>query len=394
MTKHLYILLFTLFFASNIFSQEASIATKFAQDGYLFEKLNDYSQPLVQFKENEKCIITAFLGSYTYKVKYKEWTGFVKDQYLFINEEMMDLYFDHEEKQREKAIKERKNRQRKIFQIVNKDSIAKAKEDERKALITQKRNDSIAKVAENKHKALILQKRNDSITKTKEDERKALATQKRNDSIAKVTENKHKAKALILQKRNDSITKAKEDERKALATQKRNDSIAKVAENKRKALILQKRNDSITKTKENERNEFRRTCHYEINEYDEFYKEENIRTIPYELNKKLTVELYKQGRRVNVFFNFSEDLGCVSYLPNNRSYVKVKLENNQTISFYHSWDIDCEGFYFKGRLSSSQIISLKKSPIKSIKLKGTKNFKEITNINYKEFFIDKLSCLE
>jgi len=352
MTKHLYILLFTLFFASNIFSQEASIATKFAQDGYLFEKLNDYSQPLVQFKENEKCIITAFLGSYTYKVKYKEWTGFVKDQYLFINEEMMDLYFDHEEKQREKAIKERKNRQRKIFQIVNKDSIAKAKEDERKALATQKRNDSIAKVAENKHKALILQKRNDSITKTKEDERKALATQKRNDSIAKVTENK------------------------------------------RKALILQKRNDSITKTKENERNEFRRTCHYEINEYDEFYKEENIRTIPYELNKKLTVELYKQGRRVNVFFNFSEDLGCVSYLPNNRSYVKVKLENNQTISFYHSWDIDCEGFYFKGRLSSSQIISLKKSPIKSIKLKGTKNFKEITNINYKEFFIDKLSCLE
>ena len=86
-------------------------------------------------------------------------------------------------------------------------------------------------------------------------------------------------------------------------------------------------------------------------------------------------------------------MGCVSYLSNNRSSIKVQLENNQTVTFYHSWDVDCGVFSFKGRLSTSNITKLKTSPIKSIKLRTTQTTRNITNITYKTFFIDKLNCL-
>ena len=139
---------------------------------------------------------------------------------------------------------------------------------------------------------------------------------------------------------------------------------------------------------------FRDSCHYQINEYDRFYNITTIRTEAYPLSKNLTVELYKQGRKTNVFFNYTGDLGCASYLPRERSSVKVSLENNQTIVFYHSWDIECGVFLFKSILTSAQMNILKNSPIKSITLKGTEDSKEVNFIDYKEFFIDKLKCID
>ncbi|WP_345027143.1 hypothetical protein, partial [Flavivirga jejuensis] len=232
------------------------------------------------------------------------------------------------------------------------------------------------------------------------------------DSIARVKETEKKiqeqqalARKQALEKeraKQDSIAKVKETERKvqeleALVRKQaaeieriKKDSINKIKEAEKGAPETQ----DLAKEEEAASIKHRNTCSYLINQYDEFRKERSIRTDPYNVHKDLTIELHRQGRSTSIFFNLSENLGCASYLSNNRSHVKVKLENNQIITFYHSWNVDCRDFSFKGKLSSSQMARLKKSPIKSIRLRGTKSFREITDIDYKTFFIDKLKCIE
>ena len=561
MVKHIYPLLIFFSFTLNLISQEAKISTKFSQDGNLYQTSTKASQTIAEFKENEKCIVTGYLGNYTYKIKYKDLVGFVKDQDLFVNEQMMDLYFDHEEKERDKAIQERKQKQEKadtiliqaaeekklieqqridsmakieneakskLLEIKQNDSIAKVKEEQKIERIAQRKKDSINQAIKEQNRILAEKQKNDSITKAEDAAKKQLKIQKRNDSITQAKENQKKAleqlkkrndsvvnikaqqKTEAERKKNDSLTKVKEDKKKDLkelrkrndsvakgkeqqrteAKRKKNDSLTQVKEDKKKALkelkkrnysiakakaqekaleekrkkntisqtkeeqsnrIIEKRrydsiikvreletkqlielsrqNDSIARIIEKERKElealrnrtaiakeantsnskeeenkkatllerikYRDSCHYQINEYDRFYNITTIRTEPYTLNKNLTVELYKQGRKTNVFFNLSEDLGCATYLPNQRSSVKITLENNRIVNFYHSWDIECgELFLFKARLSSININILKKSPIKSIVIHGTQGYKEINFIEYKEFFIDKLKCIE
>ena len=561
MVKHIYPLLIFFSFTLNLISQEAKISTKFSQDGNLYQTSTKASQTIAEFKENEKCIVTGYLGNYTYKIKYKDLVGFVKDQDLFVNEQMMDLYFDHEEKERDKAIQERKQKQEKadtiliqaaeekklieqqrqdsmakieneakskLLEIKQNDSIAKVKEEQKIERIAQRKKDSINQAIKEQNRILAEKQKNDSITKAEDAAKKQLKIQKRNDSITQAKENQKKAleqlkkrndsvvkikaqqKIEAERKKNDSLTKVKEDKKKDLkelrkrndsvakgkeqqkteAKRKKNDSLTQVKEDKKKALkelkkrnysiakakaqekaleekrkkntisqtkeeqsnrIIEKRrydsiikvreletkqlielrrqNDSIARIIEKERKElealrnrtaiakeantsnskeeenkkatllerikYRDSCHYQINEYDRFYNITTIRTEPYTLNKNLTVELYKQGRKTNVFFNLSEDLGCATYLPNQRSSVKITLENNRIVNFYHSWDIECgELFLFKARLSSININILKKSPIKSIVIHGTQGYKEINFIEYKEFFIDKLKCIE
>jgi hypothetical protein len=140
--------------------------------------------------------------------------------------------------------------------------------------------------------------------------------------------------------------------------------------------------------------EYRTTCHFSINEFDPFYNVKTIRTEPYQVGEGIAMELYMQGRKTNIFINAKVDLGCVSYFSHNRSSVRIKLENNQVVSFYHSWDMECGDYLFKGNLSQSQKNTLSNSPIKSILLKGTKGNIEITEIKYTNFFMDKLKCLE
>ena len=561
MVKHIYPLLILFSFTLNLISQEAKISTKFSQDGNLYQTSTKASQTIAEFKENEKCIVTGYLGNYTYKIKYKDLVGFVKDQDLFVNEQMMDLYFDHEEKERDKAIQERKQKQEKadtiliqaaeekklieqqridsmakieneakskLLEIKQNDSIAKVKEEQKIERIAQRKKDSINQAIKEQNRILAEKQKNDSITKAEDAAKKQLKIQKRNDSITQAKENQKKAleqlkkrndsvvnikaqqKTEAERKKNDSLTKVKEDKKKVLkelrkrndsvakgkeqqrteAKRKKNDSLTQVKEDKKKALkelkkrnysiakakarekaleekrkkntisqtkeeqsnrIIEKRrydsiikvreletkqlielrrqNDSIARIIEKERKElealrnrtaiakeantsnskeeenkkatllerikYRDSCHYQINEYDRFYNITTIRTEPYTLNKNLTVELYKQGRKTDVFFNLSEDLGCATYLPNQRSSIKITLENNRIVNFYHSWDIECgELFLFKARLSSININILKKSPIKSIVIHGTQGYKEINFIEYKEFFIDKLKCIE
>ena len=286
-----------------------------------------------------------------------------------------------------------------------KDSIAKAKEAEKQRLATEA---LLRKQAEEK-----AEKQRDSIAKVKKAEKQRLAEEafqrkkaalrelRIKDSIAKVEEvEKQQLAAQELQlkqaeekakKQRDSIARTKQAEAQRIATEA---LLLKQAEEKAKRQL-----DSIAKIKEAqklrlENSETRNTCKYLINEYDEFYKEQLIRTKLYRLNKNLSVELYRQGNKVNVFLNLSENLGCASYLTRNRSSVKIQLENNQSITLFHSWNVDCENFNFKGRISNSQMQKLKQSAIKSIYFKGTKGAKTVSNIDYRTFFIEKIRCIE
>tara|TARA_R110001592_G_scaffold292350_1_gene561796 strand:+ start:12691 stop:14067 length:1377 start_codon:yes stop_codon:yes gene_type:complete len=458
MTEYYYFLFFSICLFSNSFSQDIDILTEFSQDGILYKSLDESARNSAQFKTDEKCSVLEYLGKDKYKVRYNEFVGFVDSQYLVINEDMMDLFYAYQETERLKAIESDENRKEEIQEIIRKseaeksaraDSILKVKEDKKRQqelqeiarkrkeeLNQQRRADSIVKVKEEerrqqeelqeisrkKQEELNQQRRADSIVKVKEEERiqqeklqeisrknqEELNQQRREDSIVKVNAEeakrqqeelreiaRKKQEELNERRREDSIVKIKEEE-------KRQQELREIARKNQEKLNQKTKEDSILKIKENEiienrnleRIEFRNTCHYAMNEFDIFDKIKIIRTDPYKVAENLTIELYKRGQSKQVFFNLSEDLGCASYLPTNRSYVKVKLENNKVITVYHSWDIDCGNFGFKGNLSNSQIVLLEKSPIKSIWFKGTKNFYEITNVDYKEFFMDTLKCLD
>jgi hypothetical protein len=138
---------------------------------------------------------------------------------------------------------------------------------------------------------------------------------------------------------------------------------------------------------------FRKKCHYQMNETDPFYNVKIIRTEKYKINDNVTIELYKNGNKRDVFITYMGDLGCASYLTSNKSYAKIRLENNDVITIFHTWNIDCENFNLRGSLSQSAIVKLKNSPVQSIKLKGTKRSYLVNKIEYKEIFMDKLNCI-
>lgn len=331
----------------------------------------------------------------------------------------------------QKAIEEQRKRDSLIVAITKqkaiKDSIAKslAQQKELEAALEIKRANE-AYVAQKR--ALEEKRIQDSIAKVLEIE-KAFEAMLVKDSIAKsLAKQKELEAALELKRANEAYLA----EQKALSDEWIVDSVALKALYKKQIkdslmqnMIIQKKQyekrikDSLIRALSAEKNinsdvsavetslelsekerlrleriKYKDSCSYEINDYDVFYNVHTIRTNKYQLNDVLTVELYRQGHKVNVFFNAEEDLGCVSYFSHNRSSVKLNLENGKNITFYHSWNMECGTFSFKGNLSKSQILALQESPIKEIKLKGTKGSVLISDIVYPEFFIDKLKCIE
>ncbi|WP_341216865.1 hypothetical protein, partial [uncultured Wocania sp.] len=113
-----FLLFICIILSNSIYSQESSIATKFSEDGTLYDSLSASSTSLSQFKKNEDCIVISYLGKDIYKVKYKEWVGVLNSDFLLINEEMMDLYYDFQEKERIKVIEERENRKKRLQEII------------------------------------------------------------------------------------------------------------------------------------------------------------------------------------------------------------------------------------------------------------------------------------
>lgn len=173
---------------------------------------------------------------------------------------------------------------------------------------------------------------------------------------------------------------------KVIEAEKIEKEIAKVIDDKNIAENTKKA-DSINKRA------LKNDCYYLINEINDYDHVELVRTDNYKVNNNLRIELYRKNNKKYVFFNYQGSLGCASFYSDNRSFVKVTLENNDVITFHHSWYMDCGDFSLKGSLSNSNMEKLQKSPIKSMVLHGTKASKEIENLEYKEFFIDKLKCI-
>ncbi|WP_372757428.1 hypothetical protein [Mariniflexile sp.] len=329
----------------NSFSQEVNIPTEFSYEGVFYKTYDKatrtFTGKITEFKSEEPCTVIEYLGKDVFKIKYKDWLGYVDSEHLVFNEEMSNLFYDFQEKERLKLLQHNAERQKRIQEIVNKNS--------------EQFNETEVQ---------------DTIIKFRESENLQLEAE---SSLAKKQQLEH-----IEKTKQKSVSK----------TQNLGTTTAK------KTLIVKEiSNDSVSK-ESLELIKFRNTCHYTMNEYDVIDRVKIVRTEPYKINDNVSIELFKRGNSINIFFYLKADLGCSSYLPSNRSSVTVKLENNQSITFYHTWEMNCGDFAFKGPLLKTHFALLQKSPIKSIVLRGSKKSQEETNINYKEFFIDKLSCIE
>lgn len=203
------------------------------------------------------------------------------------------------------------------------------------------------------------------------------------DSLKRFTK-KLKQKAIYFErkKNSDSLYKL------SLLKEKnrlKNDSLILIKREKKELDRIEKRVNDCHYTK-NEKDKFdnvliKNTEYYGLNNYDSFYDDFMIGLGSYNDSKRVYIKVFWE-------------LGCVSPYSYDRSYVKFKLENNDIITFYHSGEVDCGDFVLSGKLSKAEISRLKKSPIKSIRVRGTKFYKDIEEIKFKTFFIDKLSCIE
>lgn len=216
------------------------------------------------------------------------------------------------------------------------------------------------------------------------------AEHKRKAEVQEIINENEEAKRQIVLKE-----LAKKEEALRIEKQKQ-DAIAeiKVKESKKIEAKHVEKEQKTEVVKSIPKNENLTVCDYALNEFDPIDNIKIVRTNPVMLSENLSVELFRRGKTNHVFFNLNESLGCASYLPGNRSVVKVLLENNQSITLYHSWDMDCSDFSFKGNITNSQIKQLKLSPVKSVLLKGTKHSKSVTSIINNTFFIEVLRCLE
>lgn len=196
------------------------------------------------------------------------------------------------------------------------------------------------------------------------------------------------------------LSKIKENERldslKRKKNQKRKDSLRKIEISNAKKIELDKKRREIQEKKRVLMDERRNNCHYYKNEIDEFDNVKITTTEYYRIDDKsnLYIRLKNYNGNKTIFISLDSDLGCASSYTSNKSFVKFKLENDKIITFYHKGDIDCAEFTLIGRLTNNDIFHLTKSPIKSIRLSGTKYFEDVSDIYYPNYFIDKLDCIK
>jgi hypothetical protein len=139
-------------------------------------------------------------------------------------------------------------------------------------------------------------------------------------------------------------------------------------------------------------------CHYKVNKINQIIKARVLKTDWLLLTKDKSSDLYfslnRTGNQKYVVFKLNKDLGCTTSYSNNRSFVKVTLNNGDVITFNHFDDTNCDNFTLYGRLEKNDIIKLRRSRIKSIRLSGTKNNYYINHIENSNAFIRNLSCID
>lgn len=138
---------------------------------------------------------------------------------------------------------------------------------------------------------------------------------------------------------------------------------------------------------------YQNECHYDVNEIDEFTNAKKKYTSFYSVADNLEIKLLNHNNSYFIKFKTNLNLECVSPYSHNKSFAKVKLKNNDIITFYHFGDVDCSTFILIGKLSKNEINRLKKSTIETIRLSGTKHYHDFKEISFDNFFIKKLNCL-
>lgn len=139
----------------------------------------------------------------------------------------------------------------------------------------------------------------------------------------------------------------------------------------------------------------RKSCEYEINEKDPFDNTFKKFTSFYKVSGySLRMQLRRYDSEIYLVVKSIQELGCSSPYNTDRSYVKIQLLNNKILTFYHRGDLDCKRFRVFARITNNEINLLKKIPIKSVRLSGTEFYHDIEEIEYEDFFIDKLKCIE
>jgi hypothetical protein len=146
---------------------------------------------------------------------------------------------------------------------------------------------------------------------------------------------------------------------------------------------------------------FSQNCEYHTNEIDEFNGKSKKYTQFKDLNKYtsgkkdvITMQLRNVNGKKSIYISLNSSLGCAVSYKGKQSFVKIKLEDSTIVTFYHRSQTDCSDFAIFANLTKSDIIKLKKSPIKTIRFNGTKYYHDSKDIVWKTYFIDNLDCIK
>lgn len=164
---------------------------------------------------------------------------------------------------------------------------------------------------------------------------------------------------------------------------------------KKNQKILEKQEKDLELTKIN-----RTKCKYSENTVDAFDNKKRLRTnfeYIYEKSEILSffnINLLKVGKQKYIEFLFINMVGCASPYDTDKSTVKFRLTNNKVVTFYHRGNLECGSFKFLGILNDSDIVNLKASPIKAVRITGTEGYTDFGNLDWSTYFIDQLKCID
>ncbi len=379
--------IFFILFSTFLFSQ--TVTTKFILSGYLVDKPERKSNTTCEFKKKKEVKIIDFVNERWWKVDYKGCVGYVTSPYLLITDELIEFKENIQ------------NNIQKDIQIEN-----------------NHKNDSIQKgIFNNKKRTEIIKKdilksTKDSLLKIKirrflrvKSEPSILGKDKffisKNDSIVVLDYVDNYFKVCIDSKCgyvNEMYIFSGDKEQDDLVRElKRVKTIQKNELIRKQTKLVE---EEKLREREREKYKYHNECTYDLKEVDEFTGILRKNTILYDLdgygvyNGELKIQLRRYGSSKYIRIKSFHDLGCTSSYSSNKSTVKFKLENGDIVTFYHSDDIDCGNFDLLGKLTQNDIIRLKKSPIKTVRLSGTDYYHDFKSVKWNNFFIDKLDCIK
>lgn len=328
------LLIFLLLYNSFLYAQH--LEGKFSRDGTLVNEPKSTSKFTCPFKKNKTFKILDYVRNNWWKINYNGCIGYVKTNYIKIDPILKKYQDDRTEHYYQKYLNQ--------LDSIKKEKDSLQKINEKNAKLTKLRRAYVKVYNE------VPPKKYDIIEL---------------DSLIKVKENQNQKDKEKFYRKVDSL--------------KRTYDIA----------------DSIKKAEYTTKK-----CQFVINEIDAFTKKRRIKTEYYSLSGEkdpdvINVRFMKYGSLKYIIFDSASDLGCANPYNIDKSSVLVKLENGDIVKFYHFGDLDCiTPTTIYGTLTPNDILRLKKSPIKAIRITGSKYYHDYDNIVFKDVFIKKLDCIK